>query len=491
MEQEVNEEINRKRSQVHTRCAQRILDTMLFNRGVFVKMGQHVASLVYLIPLEYINTFKVLQDQCHPTPFDDIEKMFLMDLGAPWQTYFDSIETTPIGVASLGQVHRATLKDGTPVAVKLQHPTIRQFSMLDIQLTSKLVKVMKWIFPEFDLYWLANEMAINLPLELDFLHEARNAAKVKDLFSNSPLKLKIPNVFFASKRILCMEYIDGKRIDDLNYMRQHHIHPQHVGVELTRIFSKMIFEDGFVHADPHPGNLFLISKTPASKNLSFWSRYFFPRHSRNFEIVLLDHGLYQTLPTPLIQVYAQLWKRLLQKDWKHLDQWLLDSGLIQHPSDARILTGMLTGQRWSSTSPSTPPPSSSLWIHPSSTPIRDELKDIQQPPPSPISPQVKKENEALSGSMLVESTLMIHEFSKVLAHLPRPMLLIMKTNDVLRSLMLDLHLPPWTWITLMCHTVWSTCHASATNFEGNRWEAFRNWIERIGLNVLVFYLTTF
>ena len=167
--------------------------------------GQHLSALVYLLPEEYTKTLKVLQDQCPPTSLKDIEALFLKDAGYTLESRFSFFDPTPVGVASLAQVHRAILREnGKEVAVKIQHPTLDDFTAIDIETTALTVRYVKKVFPDFEFAWLADEMKLNLPKELDFTHEARNAEKVRANFSGSRI-LKIPDVYEAKRRILIME----------------------------------------------------------------------------------------------------------------------------------------------------------------------------------------------------------------------------------------------------------------------------------------------
>ncbi|KAH9935550.1 ABC1 family-domain-containing protein [Fomitopsis serialis] len=211
-----------------------------------------------------------LQDKCEPTPYEDIEKLFLTDMHRPLHQYFDDFDPEPIGVASLAQVHIARWKDtGEAVAVKLQHPHLQEFAEIDMEMVEVSLGWIHHLFPEFEFTWLGEEMRENLPKEMDFAHEARNAIRTINEFSDIRTSLYIPKIFTADKRVLVMEFIEGGRVDDLKYLADHNIDRNKVALELARIFGQM---------DPHPGNLLIRPAHILSK-----SPY-------NFEIVLLDHG---------------------------------------------------------------------------------------------------------------------------------------------------------------------------------------------------------
>jgi aarF domain-containing kinase len=135
-------------------------------------------------------------------------------------------------------------------------------------------------------------MRENLPKELDFGLEAANAARAGDNFAHERTTLYIPGVLRAEPRLLVMEFIRGGRVDDLGYLAEHGIDRNAVALELARVFGKMVHLDGFFHADPHAGNLLI---RPAPKGST---------STRNFEVVLLDHGLYFDLGTRLWHVHV-------------------------------------------------------------------------------------------------------------------------------------------------------------------------------------------
>lgn len=204
----------------HQRCADRTLRVLEQNGSIFIKLGQHLSSMNYLLPLEWTRTFIPLQDKCPVSSYEAIEEMFVADTGQPIASQFDNFDRDPIGAASLAQVHLATMKDtGLKVAVKVQHPALQEWVPLDLALTRFTFATLKYFFPEYDLQWLSNEMELSLPQELDFGLEGINAVRTKrhfELIRGSPLV--IPNVIWGRKRILVMEYIAGHRTDDLAYM---------------------------------------------------------------------------------------------------------------------------------------------------------------------------------------------------------------------------------------------------------------------------------
>ncbi|XP_051662324.1 aarF domain-containing protein kinase 1 isoform X5 [Manacus candei] len=274
------EEYEFLKSQVHLRSAERLRELCCSNRGTFIKVGQHLGALDYLLPEEYTRTLKVLHSQAPQSTRQEIEQVIREDLGKEIKELFMSFEDTPLGAASLAQVHKAVLQDGRTVAVKIQHPKVQAQSSKDILLMEVLLLVVKQIFPDFEFMWLVEEAKKNLPLELDFLHEGRNAEKVAYMLKNFDF-LKVPRIYWelSTRRVLLMEFMEGGQVNDRAYMERNGINVNEISRNLGKLYSEMIFVNGFVHCDPHPGNV-LVKKCPTSGKA---------------HIILLDHGLYQDM----------------------------------------------------------------------------------------------------------------------------------------------------------------------------------------------------
>ncbi|KAG8691923.1 hypothetical protein FRC11_004852 [Ceratobasidium sp. 423] len=286
-------------SSCHKRSAERVLHALQLNGGIYIKLGQHMSS-IQVLPKEWTSTMRPLQDQCYPTPIEDVKKLFLQDTGISLEDQFSEFDETPIGVASLAQVHIARDREtGQQVAVKLQHPGLEEFAEIDTTTATISLAIVKRFFPTFEFSWLGEELATNLPLEMDFVHEATNTNRVTANFAKIPkgkTSVYVPKVLRATPRTLVMEYVKGGRVDDLEYLAKHNIDRNTVSQELSRAFSEMVYVHGFFHADPHPGNLLIRPAPPESR-----SRF-------NFEI---DHGLYFDLDDDLRLNYARLWLALI------------------------------------------------------------------------------------------------------------------------------------------------------------------------------------
>ncbi|KAK8049974.1 hypothetical protein PG994_011704 [Apiospora phragmitis] len=315
-------------SQCHKRCSTRTFKVLEKNGGIFIKLGQHLSAMTYLLPVEWTDTFIPLQDRCPVSSFESIAKMFRGDTGQELEDYFSEFSTEPIGAASLAQVHLATIKEtGQKVAVKVQHPTLAQHASHQVHLL-----YVEEVVPEYDLEWLASEMEVSLPQELDFQLEAANAMKTKQHFANiSGLPLVIPQVIWAKQRILVMANESGRRLDDLEYMDANGIDRDEVSATLARIFNEMIFgKNAPLHCDPHGGNIAIRKTSRRGPG------------GANFEVVLYDHGLYRDIPEVLRRNYAKMWLAVIDGDMDRMKHYAHEVAGIneeQFPLFVSAITG--------------------------------------------------------------------------------------------------------------------------------------------------------
>ncbi len=225
----------------------------------FVKLGQLLSTRPDLLPETYINELSALRTDVRPFGFDQVEKILAEEYGRPAADVFATVDPTPIASASISQVHRAVLHDGRTVALKVRRPDIAKVVKADLDIVKNLAQLVERHIPALASYRpvaLAGEFERVLRRELDFSAERRTLQRCRHQFAADPTA-HIPMVYEddSTSRVIAMEFIEGVAIDDLDGIRAMGIDPADVAVTGSRILLKQIFELGFFHADPHPGNL--------------------------------------------------------------------------------------------------------------------------------------------------------------------------------------------------------------------------------------------
>ncbi len=257
----------RTRSNRYRRVAVQFRSLAIRMGGVMIKVGQFLSSRLDVLPPEITGELSGLQDEVPPEKFEDIRREAETDLGAPLKEKFESFDQTPLAAASLGQVHRARLcvedvkGDFCDVVVKIQRPFIDQLIEVDL---SALRQVGGWLekYPPIarrvDVSTLVGEFSTAIREEVDYLAEGRNAGIFTENFKDVP-RVHVPRVVWShtTRRVLTLEDVFAIKITDYDAITAAGIDRSEVANELLGIYLKQIFEDGFFHADPHPGNLFV------------------------------------------------------------------------------------------------------------------------------------------------------------------------------------------------------------------------------------------
>ncbi len=229
--------------------------------GVMIKLGQFVSARVDVIPPEITDELAGLQDEVPPEKLEDILPVIEAELGASPDTVFKEFDTTVMAAASLGQVHRARLKSGERVAVKVQRPRIENMVATDLAALKVVARwMMYWplISQRADVPALLDEFARTLWEELDYVAEADNADRFRELFADD-MGVYVPGIYreTSTRRVLTMEDVTSIKIGDHAGIDAAGVDRQVVARRLLDIYLRMIFEFGFFHADPHPGNLYI------------------------------------------------------------------------------------------------------------------------------------------------------------------------------------------------------------------------------------------
>jgi ubiquinone biosynthesis protein len=228
----------------------------------FIKVGQVLSTRADLLPPEFIDELRLLQDQVPPSDWESIRKVIENELGAPINEVFAYFDPKPFAAASLGQVHYAILHQGKEVVIKVLRPDIERVVNIDLDILQDFAQLVqdRTAFGErYEAVDFADEFANNLRGELDFKKEGRNADRFRENFSNDP-RVKIPRIFWenSTRRLLVMERISGIKIDDIPALEAAGFDRKRLANTSARLVLKEILEDGFFHADPHPGNLLIL-----------------------------------------------------------------------------------------------------------------------------------------------------------------------------------------------------------------------------------------
>lgn len=227
----------------------------------FIKFGQLLASRPDLLPEPYIKALARLQDKVKPFSYAEVEAIVASELGIRISKAFSFFEEKHLAAASLGQVHRAALRDGRPVVVKVQRPEIRQQIAEDFEVLEEIADFLDKhteIGGRYRFGKILAEFKISILQELDYLREASNlttlAANLKE-FPHLLVPLPVPD--YSSRNVLTMDYVSGTKITALSPIAQLDINGEMLAEEFFKAYLKQVLIDGFFHADPHPGNIFL------------------------------------------------------------------------------------------------------------------------------------------------------------------------------------------------------------------------------------------
>ncbi|HEU0054923.1 MAG TPA: AarF/ABC1/UbiB kinase family protein, partial [Longimicrobium sp.] len=227
----------------------------------FIKLGQLLSTRPDLLPQPYIDALQRLQDSVEPFPAEEAERIVQDELGVRISKAFAEFEREPMAAASLGQVHRARLRDGSPVAVKVQRPGIREQIVQDLDALAEVADFMDRHTKAGNKYEFGRtleELRKSLVDELDYRREAANLATLAENLAEYE-RIVVPRAVddYSTSRVLTMEYVRGKKITSLSPLTHQEIDGRGLAEELFHAYLKQILVDGFFHADPHPGNVFL------------------------------------------------------------------------------------------------------------------------------------------------------------------------------------------------------------------------------------------
>ncbi|CAM8970193.1 unnamed protein product [Rhodiola kirilowii] len=316
----------------HERNAKRVLNLMIELEGLWVKLGQYLSTRADVLPDAYISQLRQLQDSLPPRPLKEVYRTIQNELGKAANELFLKFVEEPLATASIAQVHRATLKDGQEVVVKVQHEDIKAIILEDLKNAKAIVDWIAWAEPQYNFSPMIDEWCKEEPKELDFNIEAESTRKVaKNLgctsdsaghTSTNQVDVRIPEIIQSTEKVLILEYMDGIRLSDTASLDAYGVDRQKVISEITRAYAHQIFVDGFFNGDPHPGN-FLITKEPPHRP------------------ILLDFGLTKSLSHAVKQALAKMFLASAEGDQVALLSAFAEMGLklrLDIPEQAMEIT---------------------------------------------------------------------------------------------------------------------------------------------------------
>jgi len=389
---------------VHERGAARLKHLCEVNTGIYIKIGQHIGLMDYLLPWEYVAAMRGMYDKAPTSPFVDVERTFQEEFGRGPHEVFQHFDEVPIASASLAQVHTAFTHDGQKVAVKVQHRALREMARTEVPALEYLVYGVRYFFPSFGFQWLVDEVKGALPKELDFVLEGDNADRCRANAAHFGDKLVVPTVLrsMSSRRVLVMAFEDGVQMADSEALVALGLQPGDVAHLITEVISDQIFVHGFVHCDPHPGNCLVRPRVDASGTVT-------P------QLVLLDHGLYRSLDEEVRLAYCNLWKSIVLADAEGIKVASEELGVHSPTLDAMhgpglahtLFAAMLTAKSWNKI-------------------IDQDMSSLEM---SYGGSKAAAHKDDLSENV----QRYLHGIIDVLETVPRDVLFLMKANDSLRS----------------------------------------------------------
>lgn len=317
---------------------------------------------------------------------------------------FSKFSFDPIGTASLAQVHKAVLKEtGEIVAVKIQHPRLSYESRGDLALIKKATQIASYLFPDFQYKFLSEQFELNLPKELDFTQEAENCNKFRRLFKNYKYVVA-PKIYdkYCSSKLLVMSFEEGGSIEDPKYLKENNISPKEISKLMSLCFNKQIFKFGFVHADPHSGNI----RVRKLKN-------------NRIQLILLDHGLYREIDDEFRYYYSNFWRGVLNQNQKLIE----DSCKNLNISHYHLFTSMILNKKYDDVMTTNKKYSDTRFQLANNKKDKDELR---------------KHVQDYHKDMTI-----------ILNNVRQEMLLLMKVNEYLRAIDRSLGIPMNNFFTMM------------------------------------------
>lgn len=306
---------------VHVKNAHYIKRTILDLQGLFIKVGQLLSIMTNFLPEAFHEPLEALQDQLPPRPFAEAKKRIETELGQPIESVFQEISETALAAASIGQAHKAILKDGTSVIVKVQHANIEKTANIDLDIIKRLTKVIGYLFDIKGIEYVYTQVSKMIEEELDFEKEAKSMVEIGDNIKEIE-GIIVPTLYpqYSTKRILVSGFCEGVKINNVKQLNEWKLDKREIANRLITAYCQMVFQDGFYHADPHPGNILI---------------------QKDGTIVLLDFGAVATLDPKMQKGIPQLIEAAVKNDSETIIRILSELGFIAEGKEAQKIAEKL------------------------------------------------------------------------------------------------------------------------------------------------------
>lgn len=307
--------------------------------GLMIKVGQFMSSRLDVLPPEITKELEGLQDEVPPVAFDAIRALAEAELGVPLAHAFEWLDPEPVAAASLGQAHRGRLTNEdardagfADVVVKVQRPGIEDIVAVDL---AALRRVAGWldrvrvVRSHVDLPALVEEFAQTSAQEIDYLHEARNAERFAENFADDP-RVGVPGIAWerTTRRVLTLSDVTAIKINDLDALRAAGIDPAAVATAFANVMFDQLFVDGYFHADPHPGNIF-VTPTPGDP-------------ARPFVLTFIDFGMMGEIPDRLRRGLQRVIIAVASRNSAQMIESIRDVGVLLPSADTAELERAMT-----------------------------------------------------------------------------------------------------------------------------------------------------
>jgi predicted unusual protein kinase regulating ubiquinone biosynthesis (AarF/ABC1/UbiB family) len=306
--------VQKRLTPLHIKSALRLKNSFLELRGLFIKIGQLVSILSSFLPEEFRKPLEEFQDRAPAQPFEDIKKNIESELGKSLEELFESFEEMPLASASIGQVHRAKLKDGQEVVVKIQHEHIPKIAEIDLQLFENIMRLVARFYKMKGIEHVALQVRQMIEEELDYSQEAEYMSIISQNLSPIP-KVVIPKIYpeFCTSKIIVSEFFDGVKINNLAQLDEWEIDRQDLVKRFLEICCHMVLKDGIYHADPHPGNILV---------------------TQNGDMILLDFGAVSVVGDKVKTGLADLINAVTKGDSEEIIESMQYMGFVAKDSNA-------------------------------------------------------------------------------------------------------------------------------------------------------------